>query len=428
MISFANPIWLYGLLGLLVPIGIHLLSRKEGKTIYIGSIRHLTDSDTAQFSSIRLNEILLLILRLLLLTVLVFILAGFSFNLNTNDKKRWLVIEKGVEKEEQYKPLLDSLNTNGFEIHWLTSGLPKFKDSTTSVDELSYYKLLTDIELQADTAVVLSYGYANRFKGEKISLPAKVKWLSVEPRESSIVVQAVQIKGDSVITRLMNSNSTGTAFDYKRISNNNFEQVAKVDSLQLDSNDTIEIAIISDAEFDYDKKIIMASLRAIANNIPQKFNVLSFSKSEEFSGYPDFVFWLSDEQCTVKEATVIGYSMCNNSNLPVLISNEEVSKCTPIDNFDWIITKRLNEENALAESLSFQLAKILLKNLPIYQNHKVAYADKRSFTAEAAFDNTSTTERRLPAKTVSAETEPPLFIVLFLLLIVERYVAFKRNQ
>ena len=429
MISFANPIWLYGLLGLLVPIAIHLLSRKEGKTIYIGSIRHLTDSDTAQFSSIRLNEILLLILRLLLLTVLVFILAGFSFNLDRNDKKLWLVIEKGVEKEEQYKPLLDSLSTNGFEIHWLTSGLPEFKDSTTSVEGLSYYKLLTDIESQADTAVVMSYGYANRFKGEKISLPAKVEWLSVEPNETNVAVQAIQINDDSVTTRIMNSNLNGTSFDYKRISNNNLEQIAKVDSLKLDLNDTIDIVIISDVKFDYDKKIILASLQAIANNIPQKFNISTFTKALESVGDPDFVFWLSDEQCTVKEATVIGYSMCGNSNLPLLISREEGKLiCTPNGNLNWIISKRLHEENALQQSLSFQLAQILLKNSSVYQNTKVADADRRSFAAETAFDNSSTTARRLATKKVSAEIEPSLCIVLFLLLIIERYVAFKRNQ
>ena len=429
MISFTHPIWLYGLLGLLIPIGIHLLSRKEGKTIYIGSIRHLTDSDTAQFSSIRLNEILLLILRLLLLTILVFILAGFSLNLKSNNSKRWLVIEKGIEKETQYRSIIDSLTTDGFEVHWLMSGFPVLKDSATSVTPTNYYKLLTDIESQADTAVVMSYGYANRFKGEKISLPPKIKWLSIEPRESNLIIQATAVKGDSVVARLTNSNSSGTSLHYRPMSSSDFEKAAGIDSLQLLPPDTIDIAIVNDLKFDYDKKIILASIQAIANNVPQKFKISTFTDPAKFSGNPDFLFWLSDEQFTAKELIAFGYSPCTDISVPLLHSREEsIFNCSSNQPFDWIISERLNEENALEQSLSFQLAQILLKDLSIYHNNNVAAADKRSSTTDAAFNDRSNMQRNLTVKEVNVNIEPALFTLLFLILIIERYVAFKRNQ
>src|SRR5687767_7801250 len=100
MIQFSNPMWLWGLSALLIPIGIHLLSRKEGKIINIGSVRHLRETDTARFSSIRLNEILLLVLRCLLLTLLVLLLAGTKVSVKGLSDRQWLVIEKDIEKEK----------------------------------------------------------------------------------------------------------------------------------------------------------------------------------------------------------------------------------------------------------------------------------------------------------------------------------------
>src|SRR5688572_16517864 len=101
---FSNPIWLWALTGIAIPIGIHLLNRKEGKIILIGSLRHLQESPTARFRHIRLNEILLLILRCLLLILIVMLLAGLQLaSLNTENKK-WLIVEKGIEKNEKIRP------------------------------------------------------------------------------------------------------------------------------------------------------------------------------------------------------------------------------------------------------------------------------------------------------------------------------------
>src|SRR5919107_1833405 len=113
--QFLNPIWLWGLTGLLIPIGIHLLSRKEGRTIKIGSVRHLEDNTTRQFKSIRLNEYLLLALRCLLITLLVFLLSDFIFN-GIDENKKWLLIEKGLECDDKLAVLIDTLQKRGFEI------------------------------------------------------------------------------------------------------------------------------------------------------------------------------------------------------------------------------------------------------------------------------------------------------------------------
>ena len=111
MIQFANPTFLWALAGLVIPIGIHLLSRKEGKVIRLGSLRHLEETSTQQFKGFRLNELLLLFLRCTLIMILGLLLSGLQFNQSRNE--RWLVIEKGLEATPDIKATIDSLQKQG---------------------------------------------------------------------------------------------------------------------------------------------------------------------------------------------------------------------------------------------------------------------------------------------------------------------------
>src|SRR5690606_31873789 len=95
MIQFLNPAWLWALLGMLVPIAIHLLSRKEGKVIPMGSTRFLSETSTSKFRSIKLNEVALLLLRCLLIALLVFFLAGVT--IRSSQREKWILIEPGLE-------------------------------------------------------------------------------------------------------------------------------------------------------------------------------------------------------------------------------------------------------------------------------------------------------------------------------------------
>ncbi|HXR82642.1 MAG TPA: BatA domain-containing protein, partial [Saprospiraceae bacterium] len=138
-----DPIWLWGLSGLLIPIGIHLLSRREGKIIKIGSIRHLEETSSKQFKSIRLNELVLLLLRCLVITILVLSLGGFHFQALENSGK-WLLVESGLERDDRFLILIDSLKRNGFEIKRLTSGFPDLNDSHADTKKVNYWNLLTE--------------------------------------------------------------------------------------------------------------------------------------------------------------------------------------------------------------------------------------------------------------------------------------------
>src|SRR6478735_938581 len=123
-----NPIWLWALSGLSIPIGIHLLSRKEGKVIRIGSLRHLQETNTQQFKGIRLNEIVLLLLRCTLIILFVLLMCGLSFERYSESEAKWVLIEKGLENEREVQIQLDTFQSQGYELRWLAEGFPLFDD------------------------------------------------------------------------------------------------------------------------------------------------------------------------------------------------------------------------------------------------------------------------------------------------------------
>ncbi len=73
--EFLQPILLWGLLGLSVPILIHLWNGKKGKLVAWAAMHWLQEQDNQSSKSIRIDQILILILRMLLILLLVFLLA-----------------------------------------------------------------------------------------------------------------------------------------------------------------------------------------------------------------------------------------------------------------------------------------------------------------------------------------------------------------
>ncbi len=74
--GFAQPAWLWGLLGLLAPVAIHLLSRGRHPRIAMGSIRWLAPAESVRVRRVRLSRWGLLALRCLILALLALWLAG----------------------------------------------------------------------------------------------------------------------------------------------------------------------------------------------------------------------------------------------------------------------------------------------------------------------------------------------------------------
>jgi hypothetical protein len=419
--TFAHPIWLWGLTGLLVPIGIHLLSRKEGKVMRIGSIRYLEDSTTKQFRSLRLNEVLLLALRCLAIALLVFFLSGLQFNTPGSHQKKWLVVEAGLENDARFSSLSDSLKKDGYELKQLSKGFPSFDSAKAEqIDYWSAVDLLKRKSLQQ--VVVLSYNYLSGFKGKRLTLPANIRWITIAPEPIEFPIQAVRLSGDSLSIRKGTSTLHETKFETVKAitSPREYFHIDK-DSIRISAPDTVSLALAGDEAFAYDQMILTASLEALKESIPTYVQWKNY-KPENISQAPktDWIVWLSSEkipngmthrQIILKPDAVESGSLL--SRQPGNAGSET-----------WIITKRLNEEIALQEKLPWQLANVILTKPEVDPG-----LDRRT-QPEIAQWSTQTATDGLSAEIPAGQNNPsPLLAFAFMaVLLTERLVAYKRNQ
>src|SRR6185369_4812686 len=112
---FSNPLYLFSLAGLAIPLAIHLLSRKEGKIIKMGSVRHVVETSTQQFKGIKLNELILLALRCAMTIVFSLLLSGLQCTNQGNEK--WVLVEKELKGFPNLHVILDSLESDGYSLH-----------------------------------------------------------------------------------------------------------------------------------------------------------------------------------------------------------------------------------------------------------------------------------------------------------------------
>jgi hypothetical protein len=416
--QFSNPIFLWGLLGLSIPIGIHLLSRREGKTIKIGSIRHLKDTETKQFKSIRLNEVLLLILRCLLITALIFSLSGIHFSYPTK-KENWLLIEEGLEEDQEFRALIDSLKGTGFKIKFLSSGFPDASDKSQVLEKVNYWKLVEDLNSQPlEDVVVLSYNYLKRFNGKRPTLPDNVRWISKDSAPIDFTLYARKTSQDSVLLRTGTSNSEAMRFSTAILNKSDRER--DNDTVAIESSDTIRITIVSDTSFSNDKLMILTGLKVLEEKSKIVFQIESITPNAFHRKNQDWIFWITSAALSQPLRTdVIQFREDRHSEVLFRLDTRQNGHSL------WLLTKRLNEEIAFEKNLALELGLVLLHRKD-YSN-KVSEFDRRVLPDQLSWGNKKTSMKTNDMTTASS-SEHIMAAVLVVLLLTERLVAFKRNQ
>ncbi|MHA7128190.1 BatA domain-containing protein [Algoriphagus namhaensis] len=89
--SFLNPIALWGLLAVGIPILIHLWNGKRGQTVAWAAMDFLSTEESRVSKGLKLENLLVLILRILLIVLLVFLLAKLTFLSGLGQKEKKVV-------------------------------------------------------------------------------------------------------------------------------------------------------------------------------------------------------------------------------------------------------------------------------------------------------------------------------------------------
>ena len=403
MIQFAQPIFLWALAGLAIPVGIHLLSRKEGMVVKMGSLRHLRETSTQQFKGIKLNELVLLALRCLLIILFVGMFAGLHWK--DTKAKRWVLVERGLENQRQVKVITDSLIGDGYEWRWLQSGFPLREQ--TSIEEPNYWKILSELENEnLASAIVFSKSNVKNFNGFRAAMPPEVTWVSIPTEPNQFILQALE-KGNEFLVRQGYTSSNKTLFETKQVS-------SLPDSIEAIPMRKITISIVHDDAHSDDLQIIQASLNAIQETIPVEFSVTK-STAAQTQASADWILWFSDSDIPTFDS------------VKSLILNPQPSNqlIRQKNSTQWVISKRLTIDVARKENLTLQLASLLLAD-PALTN-KLELFDNRMLPDSAILSGTG------DASTLKAgllPQAPNQYLILFflLILITERIIAYARKQ
>ena len=405
--QFTQPIMLWALAGLSIPIAIHLLSRKEGKVIYLGSLRHLHETSTQQFRGIKLNELLLLALRSLLIILFVFLISGLHSS--DSDDKRWLLVEKGIDKNPKAKELIDSLKTQGFEWHWLQKGFPT--ENVLQEDGfINYWEAIASLQQrEIDQAIVLSHSRVENFKGSRHVMGKNVQWITFPTSPNNFMVEAIEQKPDRILLRRGHSEANYTSFE------TTVSTAPLADSVSLNKMPTISIIVASESGFERDKQLIKAALDAITKLLPINLNILEENPETASTRSADWLIWFSEKNISAHDSIKV-ISFNRNASNQIL---ERVSEN------HWTINRRLSVETIRYENLTLKLAELLVNDKEKW--NQIASQDRRSLPDSILFSGMGSISTNTKASFL-----PPMnkyLLILFLVLFVtERLVSYQRNQ
>jgi hypothetical protein len=140
--EFINPFMFWSSLAVAIPIIFHFWHQKKGKLLNWAATSWLIEKNLQQSRGIRLENILLLLLRCLLLIMLSFFLSKPIFNwLNSNDlAKKVHLVQANSLLVNNYKFELEEAKKRGEKIYWINS-------KTEQLDDIS--KMLSSQEFNA---------------------------------------------------------------------------------------------------------------------------------------------------------------------------------------------------------------------------------------------------------------------------------------
>lgn len=287
---FLNPLFLWTLLGLSIPIAIHFWSKKKVRTIKIGSTQLLRELHPKQTRSIRLNHWFLLLLRMIIITLIALILAVPSIGFLKTERSITYLVEPSLLGMEHVHSILDTIEDS--QLRLLEPGFPLLGDEHVKRDRSfapDYWQLSQQMAtLEADSIIVLTKGLMTGFKGIRPSLDLPVHWLQIDAGEPSFAPVEAALKNDQVLVTSIKSNQNSLTYTNETYAlNNNAINVdnekdsvlIKLDKeavrLPLTQDKTHRILIVADEQLSAEALYISAAFGALSNYLNQDIELSS---------------------------------------------------------------------------------------------------------------------------------------------------------
>lgn len=329
--QFLNPIWLFAIAALSIPVIIHLWNIKPGKTLKVGSITLMTAAAQKSSRSFKLNDVLLFLMRCLLLALLAFLLAMpvWQQYLSAAKTKGWLLIPKESIKEghNKFKPTIDSLTKAGYEFHYFNKGFTKadlkqvLTDSAaqTKAEPANYWSLIAQLNNQLPAAMpvyLFTSNQARHFAGNRPSIASNIHWQTYTPADSvNTWIESAWFTNTNAIKVVEgNSKPSGTYFTNYNIQsggganaaftvniNNGKPEISLKNggqrAIPIDTN-SLRIAIFTD-KHSTDATYLKAALEAVSNFSGRKTSIKQYNDAGQIPAGQNWIFWLSEKPVDV---------------------------------------------------------------------------------------------------------------------------------
>lgn len=431
--------------GIIAPIVIHLWNNKTGRVLSIGSIDFLDKTSLRKARSRRISGWWLLILRCLLLILLALLLAGPVWDRQPDaDRKGWVIVSNGF-KDPHLRLTIDSLIRAGFEEH--------------PVKAFSWWAAFSMLDKEAPAGLpfyVFTDGRLQHFLGNRPATDRPVHWYVSEPGDStSQWVQAAWKQGaDSMVVITGSGGATGTSYSY-RVSG--YRAYGK-DTTQVDTS-ALHVTIYTDKKYVRDGEWVMGAVRALQQFTKRNIVTSGHPAGSRKNGWSpagpssDWVFWLSENPPDIRAPNLLFYepgrmtpvnTWIGGSNIPVEKVTAQCPGLQPIwtDGFGSpLLALEVTNTgvryhffshfdpawNGLVWSKDFpvRMAALLLGQ----PGREARMLDSRVIDPSQVAPSAGDAEHNgPPVKTTSIDLSSFGWLLIFLTLVTERILSFKRAK
>jgi hypothetical protein len=127
--EWIQPAFFWGLLGISIPLAIHLWNGRRGKVIAWAATAWLNPVESQSSRSLKLDQLLLLLVRMALWTLLVLLVVGLWWkSLGKTDSPNIIhLVMPNAQVEADFRFELEQGLEKGDKVFWLAEGLPEYQ-------------------------------------------------------------------------------------------------------------------------------------------------------------------------------------------------------------------------------------------------------------------------------------------------------------
>ncbi|UOQ54365.1 BatA domain-containing protein [Hymenobacter cellulosivorans] len=337
MLTFLAPSGLLALLGVAVPIAIHLWNRRPGRTVQVGSIRWLDAAANRRLRNLRLEQVALLLLRLLVVVVLALALTNPVWRQPPPPRRGQVFVSPDLLASESMaavRPTIDSLRRRGFVLRQLGPRFPRVSDTVwqqlatqpAAAPAAARYSFWPRVQQAADSfpgqpLYVYTSAALRHFQGHRPALPAAVRWQTVPlPTPETAWLRGASLAAPDSL-RLLVSRSTEDAvyttsvtvprptqadaplprvpglppLRYTSAAGQSFIQPEGPDSARIPVvTEPLRVWLYHDASHALDARYLAAALRAASLGLMPRLELTVAARPPQTGTSLSWLFWLTD--------------------------------------------------------------------------------------------------------------------------------------